>query len=91
MSCERWSCPALVSALRNFSSKNIIALSTKNLLHLLWLHAFGIPWWLVGCDAIISSWFFSLVVAVYLKESWWSTEDVLRTSDPTREGLVKVR
>jgi hypothetical protein len=34
---------------------------------------------------------FSSVVAVYLKESWWSTEDVLRTSDPTREGLVKVR
>ncbi|KAM5175997.1 protein FAM169B-like [Callospermophilus lateralis] len=31
------------------------------------------------------------VVAVYLKESWWSTEDVLRTSDPTREGLVKVQ
>ncbi|XP_052016791.1 protein FAM169B-like isoform X2 [Apodemus sylvaticus] len=29
------------------------------------------------------------VVAVYLKESWWSIEDVLRTSDPTREGLVK--
>ncbi|CAO2614249.1 Protein FAM169B [Lemmus lemmus] len=31
------------------------------------------------------------VVAVYLKDSWWSTEDVLRTSDPTREGLVKVQ
>uniref|UniRef100_A0A8C6RFB3 Family with sequence similarity 169, member B n=2 Tax=Nannospalax galili TaxID=1026970 RepID=A0A8C6RFB3_NANGA len=31
------------------------------------------------------------VVAVYLKESWWSTEDVLRTSDPTRKGLMKVR
>lgn len=34
---------------------------------------------------------FPSVVAVYLKESWWSIEDVLRTSDPTREGLVKVR
>lgn len=33
----------------------------------------------------------SLVVAVYIKGSWWSTEDVLRTSDPAREGLVKVR
>ncbi|ELV14158.1 Protein FAM169B [Tupaia chinensis] len=31
------------------------------------------------------------VVAVYLKGSWWSTEDVLRTSDPTREGLMKVQ
>ncbi|XP_013367967.1 PREDICTED: protein FAM169B isoform X1 [Chinchilla lanigera] len=31
------------------------------------------------------------VVAVYLKESWWSTEDVLRTADPTREGLMKVQ
>ncbi|XP_025749059.1 protein FAM169B isoform X2 [Callorhinus ursinus] len=31
------------------------------------------------------------VVAVYIKESWWPTEDVLRTSDPAREGLMKVR
>ncbi|XP_023567985.1 protein FAM169B [Octodon degus] len=31
------------------------------------------------------------VVAVYLKESWWSTEDVLRTADPAREGLLKVQ
>ncbi|XP_036025347.1 protein FAM169B [Onychomys torridus] len=31
------------------------------------------------------------VVAVYLKKSWWSVEDVLRTSDPTREGLMKVQ
>ncbi|XP_015997316.2 protein FAM169B isoform X2 [Rousettus aegyptiacus] len=31
------------------------------------------------------------VVAVYIKGSWWSTEDVLRTSDPAREGLVKVQ
>uniref|UniRef100_G1P2K9 Family with sequence similarity 169 member B n=1 Tax=Myotis lucifugus TaxID=59463 RepID=G1P2K9_MYOLU len=31
------------------------------------------------------------VVAVYLKDSWWATEDVLRTSDPAREGLVKVQ
>ncbi|XP_041512022.1 protein FAM169B-like [Microtus oregoni] len=31
------------------------------------------------------------VVAVYLKDSWWSIEDVLRTSDPTREGLMKVQ
>ncbi|XP_021022894.1 protein FAM169B isoform X2 [Mus caroli] len=31
------------------------------------------------------------VVAVYLKESWWSIEDILRTSDPTREGLMKVQ
>ncbi|KFO22035.1 Protein FAM169B, partial [Fukomys damarensis] len=31
------------------------------------------------------------VVAVYLKESWWSLEDVLRTSDPAREGLRKVQ
>ncbi|XP_015454197.1 protein FAM169B [Pteropus alecto] len=30
-------------------------------------------------------------VAVYIKGSWWSTEDVLRTSDPAREGLVKVQ
>ncbi|MBZ3878003.1 Protein FAM169B [Sciurus carolinensis] len=88
---ERRSGRVLVSALRNFSSKNITALPTKNLLHPVWLHAFGTPWWLVCCDTIISSWFFSLVVAVYLKESWWSTEDVLRTSDPTREGLMKVQ
>nr|XP_030729020.1 protein FAM169B isoform X2 [Globicephala melas] len=31
------------------------------------------------------------VVAVYMKESWWTTEDVLRTSDPAREGLMKVQ
>ncbi|XP_051062461.1 protein FAM169B isoform X1 [Phodopus roborovskii] len=31
------------------------------------------------------------VVAVYLKGSWWSTEDVLRTSDSTRDGLRKVQ
>ncbi|XP_012294127.2 protein FAM169B isoform X2 [Aotus nancymaae] len=31
------------------------------------------------------------VVAVYLKESWWSTEDAIRTSDPAREGLMKVQ
>ncbi|XP_076791862.1 protein FAM169B isoform X4 [Arvicanthis niloticus] len=29
------------------------------------------------------------VVAVYLRESWWSIEDILRTSDPTRDGLMK--
>ncbi|XP_074173708.1 protein FAM169B isoform X5 [Rhinolophus sinicus] len=29
------------------------------------------------------------VVAVYIKESWWPPEDVLRTSDPAREGLMK--
>ncbi|XP_032108703.1 protein FAM169B isoform X1 [Sapajus apella] len=31
------------------------------------------------------------VVAVYIKESWWSTEDAIRTSDPAREGLMKVQ
>nr|XP_019582227.1 PREDICTED: protein FAM169B isoform X1 [Rhinolophus sinicus] len=31
------------------------------------------------------------VVAVYIKESWWPPEDVLRTSDPAREGLMKVQ
>ncbi|XP_023583578.1 protein FAM169B [Trichechus manatus latirostris] len=31
------------------------------------------------------------VVAVYIKGSWWPTEDVLRTSDPAREGLKKVQ
>ncbi|XP_036211562.1 protein FAM169B [Myotis myotis] len=31
------------------------------------------------------------VVAVYLKDSWWATEDVLRTSNPAREGLMKVQ
>ncbi|XP_047622753.1 protein FAM169B-like isoform X1 [Phacochoerus africanus] len=31
------------------------------------------------------------VVAVYMKGSWWTTEDVLRTSDPAREGLMKVQ
>ncbi|XP_014644153.1 PREDICTED: protein FAM169B [Ceratotherium simum simum] len=31
------------------------------------------------------------VVAVYIKESWWTTEDVLRTSDPARQGLMKVQ
>ncbi|XP_077726255.1 protein FAM169B-like [Canis aureus] len=33
----------------------------------------------------------SPVVAVYIKEFWWPTEDVLRTSDPAREGLMKVQ
>lgn len=40
---------------------------------------------------IIFSWLSLSVVAVYVKESWWTTEDVLRTSDPSREGLMKVR
>ncbi|XP_023368431.1 protein FAM169B [Otolemur garnettii] len=31
------------------------------------------------------------VVAVYVKKSWWFTEEVLRTSDPAREGLLKVQ
>ncbi|KAM6202420.1 protein FAM169B-like [Rhynchocyon petersi] len=31
------------------------------------------------------------VVAVYLNGVWWPTEDVLRTSDPAREGLMKVQ
>ncbi|XP_040113068.1 protein FAM169B-like [Oryx dammah] len=31
------------------------------------------------------------VVAVYVKQSWWTTEDVLRTSDPSREGLMQVQ
>ena len=31
---------------------------------------------------------FPSVVAVYLKESWWSIEDILRTSDPTLSGLL---
>ncbi|KAM7048494.1 protein FAM169B-like isoform 5-T5 [Molossus nigricans] len=31
------------------------------------------------------------VVAVYVKESWWATEDALRTSDPAREGLMEVQ
>ncbi|DAA17734.1 TPA: hypothetical protein BOS_20052 [Bos taurus] len=31
------------------------------------------------------------VVAVYVKQSWWATEDVLRTSNPSREGLMKVQ
>ncbi|XP_042844078.1 protein FAM169B isoform X2 [Panthera tigris] len=31
------------------------------------------------------------VVAVYIQEAWWATEDVLRTSDPAREGLMKVQ
>ncbi|CAK6442465.1 unnamed protein product [Pipistrellus nathusii] len=31
------------------------------------------------------------VVAVYLKGAWWATEDVLRTSDPARDGLMEVQ
>ncbi|XP_054417955.1 protein FAM169B-like [Pteronotus mesoamericanus] len=31
------------------------------------------------------------VVAVYAKESWWAAEDALRTSDPARDGLLKVQ
>ncbi|XP_048225001.1 protein FAM169B-like [Perognathus longimembris pacificus] len=31
------------------------------------------------------------VVAVYLKGSWWCIEDILRTSDPARKGLLKVQ
>nr|XP_046224055.1 soluble lamin-associated protein of 75 kDa-like isoform X2 [Oncorhynchus gorbuscha] len=30
-------------------------------------------------------------VALYLAGQWWSVEDILRTSDPSRTGLVKVR
>ncbi|XP_006870763.1 PREDICTED: protein FAM169B-like [Chrysochloris asiatica] len=30
------------------------------------------------------------VVAVYVNGCWWSTEDMLRTSDPARQGLIKV-
>nr|XP_031526839.1 protein FAM169B-like [Vicugna pacos] len=31
------------------------------------------------------------VMAVYMKVSWWATKDALRTSDPAREGLMKVQ
>uniref|UniRef100_A0A4W5P871 Soluble lamin-associated protein of 75 kDa-like n=1 Tax=Hucho hucho TaxID=62062 RepID=A0A4W5P871_9TELE len=30
-------------------------------------------------------------VALYLAGQWWSVEDILRTSDPSRTGLVKAR
>lgn len=54
---------------------------------------------IVNTDALVAGWLcahhlllaFFVVVAVYVKGSWWATEDVLRTSDPAREGLMKVR
>ncbi|XP_029430214.1 protein FAM169B isoform X5 [Rhinatrema bivittatum] len=30
------------------------------------------------------------VLAVYVNASWWGVEDVLKTSDPSREGVMKV-
>ncbi|XP_069322747.1 protein FAM169B-like [Eulemur rufifrons] len=52
--------------------------------------ALPLCWLLAVCTSSLSL-AFSLVVAVYIKQSWWFTEDVLRTSDPTREGLMKVQ
>ena len=66
-------------------------------------HLSFVPWqWLHAAQTapLVTGWLcvhhhfllvFSLVVAVYMKGSWWTTEDVLRTSDPAREGLMKVR
>ncbi|XP_063170614.1 protein FAM169B-like isoform X2 [Candoia aspera] len=31
------------------------------------------------------------VLAIYLNNSWWRTEDVVKTSDPSREGLMQVQ
>lgn len=31
------------------------------------------------------------VLAVYLNQSWWSIEDVLKTADSSREGLIQVQ
>ncbi|KAM6426253.1 protein FAM169B-like isoform 2-T2 [Liasis olivaceus] len=31
------------------------------------------------------------VLAIYLNNSWWLTEDVVKTSDPSREGLMQVQ
>uniref|UniRef100_K7E636 Family with sequence similarity 169 member B n=2 Tax=Monodelphis domestica TaxID=13616 RepID=K7E636_MONDO len=31
------------------------------------------------------------VLAVYLNKSWWSTEEIMKTSDPSREGLIQVQ
>ncbi|KAJ8339324.1 hypothetical protein SKAU_G00361100 [Synaphobranchus kaupii] len=30
-------------------------------------------------------------VALYLADQWWSVEDILKTADPSRKGLFKVR
>nr|XP_033776785.1 protein FAM169B isoform X1 [Geotrypetes seraphini] len=30
------------------------------------------------------------VLAAYVKNSWWGTEDILKTSDPSREGVIQV-
>uniref|UniRef100_A0A8C1R0E0 Family with sequence similarity 169 member Ab n=1 Tax=Cyprinus carpio TaxID=7962 RepID=A0A8C1R0E0_CYPCA len=35
--------------------------------------------------------FFFLAVALFLAGQWYAVEDILRTSNPAREGLVKVR
>ncbi|XP_074090279.1 protein FAM169B-like isoform X2 [Macrotis lagotis] len=32
-----------------------------------------------------------LVLAVYLNKSWWSIEEIMKTSDPSREGLIQVQ
>uniref|UniRef100_A0A6I8NA51 Family with sequence similarity 169 member B n=2 Tax=Ornithorhynchus anatinus TaxID=9258 RepID=A0A6I8NA51_ORNAN len=31
------------------------------------------------------------VLAVFLNHSWWPIEDIMKTSDPAREGLIKVQ
>ncbi|XP_066512556.1 soluble lamin-associated protein of 75 kDa [Hoplias malabaricus] len=31
------------------------------------------------------------VLGLYLRDQWWSTEDILKTSDPSRKGLLEVR
>ncbi|XP_004693019.1 PREDICTED: protein FAM169B [Condylura cristata] len=40
---------------------------------------------------LVRPWDTKTVVAVYIKASWWATEDVLRTCDPARQGLMKVQ
>ena len=35
--------------------------------------------------------FLFVVLAVYLNQCWWPVEDVVKTADPSRDGLISVR
>lgn len=35
--------------------------------------------------------FLVVVLAVYLNQRWWPVEDVVKTADPSRDGLILVR
>lgn len=42
------------------------------------------------CSSCISLFLF-VVLALYMNQRWWPVEDVVKTADPSRDGLISVR